>query len=74
MIFDVEMNKNFLHKARMVADGYKTETPMSIAYLLVVSCNSVGIALTIAALTELKIKACDIQNTYLIAPCQESFG
>ena len=71
MIFDVEMNKNFHCKAQMVADGHKTETLASIAYSLVVSHNSVRIALTIAALNKLKIQACDIQNAYLTAPCQE---
>ena len=61
MIFDVKMNEYFHRKAWMVADGHKTETPASIMYSLVVSCNSVCIALTIAALNELKIKARDIQ-------------
>ena len=73
MIFDVEMNKNFRCKAQMVADGHKTETLASITYLLVVSCNSVCIALMIAALNKLKIQACDMQKSYLIAPCQENF-
>ena len=73
MIFDVEMNKNFPCKAQMVADGHKTEKPASITYLSVVSRNSVHKALTIAALNELRMKACDIQNAYLTAPCQEKF-
>ena len=73
MIFDVKMNENFRRKARMVADGHKTETPASITYSSVVSRDSVRIALTIAALNELKIQACDIQNAYLTAPCREKF-
>ena len=68
MIFDVNMNKNFRRKAQMVADGHNTEAPASITYLLVVSYNSVHIALTIAALNKLKIQACDIQNAYLTTP------
>ena len=67
------MNKNFHHKAQMVADGHKTETLASITNSLVVSCDSVRIALTIAALNKLKIQACDIQNNYLTVPCQEKF-
>ena len=73
MIFDVKMNKNFRCKAQMVADGHKTETLASITYLSVVSRDSVRIALTIAALNKLKIKACDIQNAYLTAPYWEKF-
>ena len=57
----------------MVADGHKTETPVSITYLLVVSHDSLWITLTIAVLNKLKIQACDIQNAYLTAPCQEKF-
>ena len=33
--------------------------------------DSVRIALTVAALNDLQILACDIQNAYLTAPCQE---
>ena len=36
------------------------------------SRDSVRIALTIAALNELDIMACDIQNTYLTALCIEN--
>ena len=68
MIFDVKMNKNLCCKAQILADGHKTETPASITYSLVVSRNSVHIALTIAALNKMKIQACDIQNTYLTTP------
>ena len=73
MIFDVKMNESFRRKAQMVADGYKIETPTTIMYSAVVSCDSVCIALMITALNELSIQACNIQNTYLIAPCQEKF-
>ena len=37
----------------------------------VVSRDSVQIALTIAALNDLKVISCDIQNVYLTAPCRE---
>jgi hypothetical protein len=71
MIFDVKLGENFRRKARMVAGGHKTETPSSVTYASVVSRDSVRIALTIAALNDLKVLACDIQNAYLTAPCRE---
>ena len=37
MIFDVKMGENFRHKARFVASGHTTETPMSLTYSSVVS-------------------------------------
>jgi len=50
MIFDVNMGENFRRKARLVADGHKTDSPATITYSSVVSRDSVRIALTIAAL------------------------
>ena len=71
MIFDIKMGENFRRKARMVAGGHTTETPASITYSSVVSRDSVRIALLIAALNDLRILACDIQNAYLTAKCRE---
>ena len=62
MIFDIKMGENFRRKARLVADGHKTATPATITYSSVVSRASVRISLTIAALNDLKILACDILN------------
>ena len=47
-----------------------TDTPNTLTYSSVISCDSVHIALTIAALNELSVMACDIQNTYLTADCR----
>ena len=55
----------------MVAGGHTTETPAPLTYASVVSRDSVRIALTIAALNDLKILACNIQNAYLNAQCRE---
>jgi hypothetical protein len=71
MVFDVKMGENFRRKARFVADGHKTKTPAALCYSSVVSRDSVRIALTIAALNDLDILACDIQNAYLTADCRE---
>ena len=71
LIFDVKMGENFRRKARFVAGGHTTEVPSTLTYASVVSRDSVRIALTIAALNDLKIMACDIQNAYLTADCRE---
>ena len=70
-IFDIKLGENFRRKARLVADGHKTETPASITYSTVVSRDSVRICLLLAALNELDVQAADIENAYLTAPCRE---
>jgi Reverse transcriptase (RNA-dependent DNA polymerase) len=71
LIFDVKMGKNFRRKARFVTGGHTTDVPSSLTYASVVSRDSVRIALLIAALNDLKVLACDIQNAYLMADCRE---
>ena len=71
MIFDIKFGENFCHKAQLVAGGHMTETPATLTYSSVVSCDSVRIALTVAALNDLQIMSCDIQNAYLTADCRE---
>ena len=71
MVFDIKMGENFRRKARMVAGGHKIDTPAVLTYSSVVSRDSVRIALTIAALNDLKVLTCDIQNAYLRAKCRE---
>ena len=74
MIFDVNMGKNFRVKARFVAYGQKTKTPLSMNYSLVVSSDSVRIVMKIAALNNLAILTCNIQNAYLATDCRERYG
>ena len=71
MIFDIKMGKNFRRKAKTVAGGHRAETPAALTYSSVVSRDSVRIALTIAALHDLSVLACDIQNACLTAKCRE---
>ena len=71
IIWDVKLGENFRRKARLVAGGHTTETPSSLTYSSVVSRDSVRIALTVAALNDLDILGCDIQNAYISAPCRE---
>ena len=72
MIFDVKFGENFRCKARLVAGGHMTETPATLTYSSVASRDSLWIALTIAALNNLQVMSCDIQNAYLTADCRES--
>ena len=65
------MGEGFRCKARLVAGGYKTKTPAALTYSSVVSRDSVHIAFLVAALNDLQVLACDIQNAYLSAPCRE---
>ena len=71
MIFDVKIGENFRWKARFVAGRHTTETPVSLTYSSVVSRDAVRIALTIAALNDLQVISCNIQNAYLTAACCE---
>ena len=69
MIFDVKMD--LTRKARMVAGGHQTVISKESTFSSVVSRDSVRIAFTIAALNDIDILACDIQNAYLNAPTKE---
>ena len=70
MIYDVKM-EDFRRKARLVAGGHMTETPKCMTYSSVVGRETVRIALTIAALNDLQVKAGDVMNAYVTAPCSE---
>jgi hypothetical protein len=63
--------EDFRRKARYVAGGHTTEAPATLTYASVVSRETVRIALAIAALNALEVKASDIQNAYLTAPVTE---
>ena len=70
-IFDIKLGENFRRKARLVADGHKTETPSHVTYSSVVARDSVRICLLAAALNDLEVMSADIENAYLTAPCAE---
>ena len=67
LIFTVKM-ENFKRKARYVAGGHKTEAPAAMTYASVISRETVRVALTIAALNALEVKAADVEGAYLTAP------
>jgi hypothetical protein len=70
MIFDVKM-VDFTRKARLVAGGHLTDTPLAKTYASVVSREMVCIALTVAALNSLDVKTGDVMNAYITTPIME---
>ena len=70
VIFDVKMD--FTRKARFVAGGHPTDTPVSITYSSgAVSRDSVRLAFLIEGLNDLDVLAGDVTNAYLNALCRE---
>ncbi len=55
----------------MVAGGHMTSAPTIMTYPSMVSSETVCIALTLAALNDLEVKAADILNAYISAPIKE---
>ncbi len=70
MIFDIKM-EDFRRKARLVAGGHMTKAPATITYASIVSCETVHIALLMAALNDLNVKVGDVLNAYITAPITE---
>ena len=68
-VFDVKMDLTC--KARWVKDGHKHADPIASTYAGVVSCESVRIALTYAALNEIDVTCADVMNAFLQAPSSE---
>jgi hypothetical protein len=66
LIFDIKMGENLRRKARYVADGHKTDPPVTLTYASMVSRDSVHLFFLLAALNNLKVlAACDIEVSYL---------
>ena len=71
MIFEIKFN-GFRRKARIVGTGCMVkDAPAVVTYVSVVSRETVRIALTIAALNDLEVKASDVMNAFLTAPFAE---
>lgn len=71
LIFNIKMGNNFQCKARFVARGHTTTMLTTMTYLSVVARDSVQIAFKLVVLNVLDILACDMQNAYLTADCQD---
>ena len=80
MVFDGKMD--FARKARWVKDGHGTPYLTTSAYVGMVFCESVQVALMYAAFMDLEVMESDIQNAYLQSPlsdqnfivCRAKFG
>jgi hypothetical protein len=69
IMFGIKMD--FTRKACFVAGGHTTAAPSSLTYSSVVSRDSIQLAFLIAALNDINIMSCDLENAYLNAPCRE---
>ena len=69
LAFDEKMTGK--RKARMVKDGHRTPDPETSSYAGIVSCESVRITLTYAALHNISVCAADICNAYFSALSSE---
>ena len=69
VVFDVRFD--LIRKVRTGASGNLTKISHSMSYSSVVSRDSVGIILLVAALNNLDIQMCDIGNVYLNAEIRE---
>ncbi len=69
IVFDVKMD--FTRKACWVNDGHKTPDSLNSSFAGVVSCDSICISLTHAALIGLPVLGANIRNAYLQAPSSE---
>ncbi len=70
VIFDVKM-ENFHWKVRLVAGEHMTNVPPTVTYVSVVLRETLCIALTMAALSALKVMAADIMNAFITKPNKE---
>jgi hypothetical protein len=70
MVFDIKSD-TLARKARMVAGGHRVEPPKDSTYSSVVSRDSVCLFFLLAALNDLEVIACDIQNAYFNAQTKE---
>ena len=66
-IFGVKM-EYFRRKARLVAVVHVTEPTDAITYAIIVSRETVSIAMVLAALNDLPVELADIHNTYITEP------
>ena len=71
LVYDIKMNLTL--KARMVAEGNLAKPDSDVpVYASVVSRESVRILFAIASLNNMKVRAADITNAFLNAPCLEN--
>ena len=59
------------HRARLVADGHLTDTPLDSVYSGVVSLRSLRLVIFLAELNDLELYSSDVGNAYLEAETRE---
>ena len=69
LVYDVKHDGR--HKARLVADGHKTDIPLTSVYSGVVSLRGLRMVVFLAELNNLELWGTDIGNAYLEAKTQE---
>ena len=69
MIFEINLDGFRIKGRLMVAGCMVKDTPEVVTYASVVLHKTVRIALTIAALNDLEVKAKDVMNAFLTVPC-----
>ena len=69
LVYDIKHDGR--HKARLVAEGHRTEIPLTSVYSGVVSLRGLRMVIFLAELNKLKIWGTDIGNAYLEAKTQE---
>ena len=71
MIFEIKLDR-FRRKDILVGAGYMVkDKPAVFTYASVVLRETARIAITIASLNDLKVKASDVMIAFLTAPCTE---
>ena len=70
IIFGINVDGKFIHKAILLVGGHKTSPPPYIAYSIFLTRESVRLAFLIAGMNYLYMCACNIGNPYLNYPCQ----
>jgi hypothetical protein len=70
LVFDIKSD-TLARKARFVAGGHRTDPPKESTYSSVVSRDSVRLFFLLAALNDVDVLACDIQNAYINAETKE---
>ena len=66
-----DLSSDSRHKARLVAGGHLTDTPIDSVYSSVVSLRGIRILTFLAELNDMEIWATDIGNAYLESYTQE---
>ena len=69
MVFDIK--SELTCNTCFITGAHLMDTPKQSTYCSIVSCNSVHIALMIAAYNDLDLLSANIQNAYINSPTEE---